>query len=166
MTSTTMVGVRAPRCRLPVGRAGRWGKAKVTGLPQVASAPPPADGSTVPGRPGRWEQRPHRHPGSHIAVTTAQFLCRVRRWAACQLTLLPPAPARPRPPGTWPTPSSRSSDMSPAAARYLGVAGEPGPEAGVSAGMRPIVAPGKGTCLLYTSDAADEEDSVDLGGRR
>eukprot|EP00658_Telonema_sp_P-2_P009361 TRINITY_DN13507_c0_g1_i3.p1 TRINITY_DN13507_c0_g1~~TRINITY_DN13507_c0_g1_i3.p1 ORF type:complete len:400 (+),score=111.98 TRINITY_DN13507_c0_g1_i3:101-1201(+) len=26
--------------------------------------------------------------------------------------------------------------------------------------------PRKGTCLLYTSDAADEEDSVDLGGRR
>src|SRR5664279_2500639 len=25
---------------------------------------------------------------------------------------------------------------------------------------------GKTTCLLYTSDAADEEDSVDLGGRR
>ena len=25
---------------------------------------------------------------------------------------------------------------------------------------------GYGTCLLYTSDAADEEDSVDLGGRR
>src|SRR5664280_3810019 len=24
----------------------------------------------------------------------------------------------------------------------------------------------KGGCLLYTSDAADEEDSVDLGGRR
>src|SRR5674536_409216 len=24
---------------------------------------------------------------------------------------------------------------------------------------------GYGTCLLYTSDAADEEDSVDLGGR-
>src|SRR5665648_752163 len=24
----------------------------------------------------------------------------------------------------------------------------------------------KFTCLLYTSDAADEEDSVDLGGRR
>ena len=23
-----------------------------------------------------------------------------------------------------------------------------------------------GRCLLYTSDAADEEDSVDLGGRR
>ena len=23
-----------------------------------------------------------------------------------------------------------------------------------------------GDCLLYTSDAADEEDSVDLGGRR
>jgi len=23
-----------------------------------------------------------------------------------------------------------------------------------------------GGCLLYTSDAADEEDSVDLGGRR
>src|SRR5664280_1679977 len=27
-------------------------------------------------------------------------------------------------------------------------------------------APGSGACLLYTSDAADEEDSVDLGGRR
>src|SRR5674536_101211 len=25
---------------------------------------------------------------------------------------------------------------------------------------------GRSTCLLYTSDAADEEDSVDLGGRR
>src|SRR5664279_6108937 len=25
---------------------------------------------------------------------------------------------------------------------------------------------GASTCLLYTSDAADEEDSVDLGGRR
>ena len=24
----------------------------------------------------------------------------------------------------------------------------------------------KSPCLLYTSDAADEEDSVDLGGRR
>src|SRR5664279_6129992 len=24
----------------------------------------------------------------------------------------------------------------------------------------------EGSCLLYTSDAADEEDSVDLGGRR
>ena len=29
-----------------------------------------------------------------------------------------------------------------------------------------IVTPTGGTCLLYTSDAADEEDSVDLGGRR
>ena len=26
--------------------------------------------------------------------------------------------------------------------------------------------PGSGTCLLYTSDAADERSSVDLGGRR
>src|SRR5664280_3576667 len=26
--------------------------------------------------------------------------------------------------------------------------------------------PRNGSCLLYTSDAADEEDSVDLGGRR
>src|SRR5665648_1272495 len=29
-----------------------------------------------------------------------------------------------------------------------------------------IFVQGGGTCLLYTSDAADEEDSVDLGGRR
>ena len=27
-------------------------------------------------------------------------------------------------------------------------------------------APGDGICLLYTSDAADERSSVDLGGRR
>ena len=27
-------------------------------------------------------------------------------------------------------------------------------------------ATGSGTCLLYTSDAADERSSVDLGGRR
>src|SRR5664279_3400813 len=30
---------------------------------------------------------------------------------------------------------------------------------------RPIVAALARACLLYTSDAADEEDSVDLGGR-
>src|SRR5678810_966093 len=29
-----------------------------------------------------------------------------------------------------------------------------------------IVVTGYGTCLLYTSDAADERSSVDLGGRR
>eukprot|EP00658_Telonema_sp_P-2_P073369 TRINITY_DN6241_c0_g1_i9.p1 TRINITY_DN6241_c0_g1~~TRINITY_DN6241_c0_g1_i9.p1 ORF type:complete len:164 (-),score=34.32 TRINITY_DN6241_c0_g1_i9:61-552(-) len=31
---------------------------------------------------------------------------------------------------------------------------------------KPISFDPAGTCLLYTSDAADEEDSVDLGGRR
>eukprot|EP00658_Telonema_sp_P-2_P053633 TRINITY_DN4221_c0_g1_i1.p1 TRINITY_DN4221_c0_g1~~TRINITY_DN4221_c0_g1_i1.p1 ORF type:complete len:199 (-),score=45.22 TRINITY_DN4221_c0_g1_i1:59-655(-) len=31
---------------------------------------------------------------------------------------------------------------------------------------RPRAHPGIHSCLLYTSDAADEEDSVDLGGRR
>src|SRR5665648_1266626 len=31
--------------------------------------------------------------------------------------------------------------------------------------LKPLAA-GTYTCLLYTSDAADEEDSVDLGGRR
>ena len=31
---------------------------------------------------------------------------------------------------------------------------------------RPMVAAGKRSCLLYTSDAADERSSVDLGGRR
>ena len=29
-----------------------------------------------------------------------------------------------------------------------------------------LISFGRGACLLYTSDAADEEDSVDLGGRR
>src|SRR5674536_63955 len=31
---------------------------------------------------------------------------------------------------------------------------------------KPAVEPENNPCLLYTSDAADEEDSVDLGGRR
>src|SRR5664280_121342 len=31
---------------------------------------------------------------------------------------------------------------------------------------RGVLIPVQGVCLLYTSDAADEEDSVDLGGRR
>src|SRR5664280_3412096 len=34
------------------------------------------------------------------------------------------------------------------------------------AGHAARCAPSRRTCLLYTSDAADEEDSVDLGGRR
>eukprot|EP00658_Telonema_sp_P-2_P012723 TRINITY_DN14840_c0_g3_i3.p1 TRINITY_DN14840_c0_g3~~TRINITY_DN14840_c0_g3_i3.p1 ORF type:complete len:124 (+),score=54.75 TRINITY_DN14840_c0_g3_i3:79-450(+) len=34
------------------------------------------------------------------------------------------------------------------------------------AGVTPGAAELSGACLLYTSDAADEEDSVDLGGRR
>src|SRR5664279_4830970 len=32
--------------------------------------------------------------------------------------------------------------------------------------LRPEQSARSGSCLLYTSDAADEEDSVDLGGRR
>ena len=32
--------------------------------------------------------------------------------------------------------------------------------------VRDIMRIHKMSCLLYTSDAADEEDSVDLGGRR
>ena len=43
----------------------------------------------------------------------------------------------------------------------LGVNG--GGEVIVPEGMRAVKT---STCLLYTSDAADEEDSVDLGGRR
>src|SRR5664279_5848747 len=34
------------------------------------------------------------------------------------------------------------------------------------AGIIPGIKVDTGACLLYTSDAADEEDSVDLGGRR
>ena len=34
------------------------------------------------------------------------------------------------------------------------------------AGYRGLLPLGNVSCLLYTSDAADEEDSVDLGGRR
>ena len=32
--------------------------------------------------------------------------------------------------------------------------------------QRPVRHPVPNTCLLYTSDAADERSSVDLGGRR
>ena len=32
--------------------------------------------------------------------------------------------------------------------------------------LRHYINPALSSCLLYTSDAADEEDSVDLGGRR
>eukprot|EP00658_Telonema_sp_P-2_P031784 TRINITY_DN23710_c0_g1_i1.p1 TRINITY_DN23710_c0_g1~~TRINITY_DN23710_c0_g1_i1.p1 ORF type:complete len:107 (-),score=20.77 TRINITY_DN23710_c0_g1_i1:93-413(-) len=50
-----------------------------------------------------------------------------------------------------------------------------GLEKGVEGQLRPVVHLGRlgascgllvDDCLLYTSDAADEEDSVDLGGRR
>src|SRR5674536_399293 len=38
---------------------------------------------------------------------------------------------------------------------------------GLTDALRAVTdASGQYTCLLYTSDAADEEDSVDLGGRR
>src|SRR5664280_1910777 len=40
-------------------------------------------------------------------------------------------------------------------------AAKAGPHRKKAAGRKPMSA-----CLLYTSDAADEEDSVDLGGRR
>ena len=33
-------------------------------------------------------------------------------------------------------------------------------------GELPVVEPDDKACLLYTSDAADERSSVDLGGRR
>src|SRR5664280_2803597 len=53
-------------------------------------------------------------------------------------------------------------------------AGSPAVQGGEECPVRRIVGPGRETgrvsrfrlCLLYTSDAADEEDSVDLGGRR
>eukprot|EP00658_Telonema_sp_P-2_P066308 TRINITY_DN5535_c0_g1_i2.p1 TRINITY_DN5535_c0_g1~~TRINITY_DN5535_c0_g1_i2.p1 ORF type:complete len:102 (-),score=15.21 TRINITY_DN5535_c0_g1_i2:24-329(-) len=45
-------------------------------------------------------------------------------------------------------------------------AGANGTNAGKSAGMATGARADRCTCLLYTSDAADEEDSVDLGGRR
>eukprot|EP00658_Telonema_sp_P-2_P058807 TRINITY_DN47385_c0_g1_i1.p2 TRINITY_DN47385_c0_g1~~TRINITY_DN47385_c0_g1_i1.p2 ORF type:complete len:118 (+),score=30.31 TRINITY_DN47385_c0_g1_i1:54-356(+) len=38
--------------------------------------------------------------------------------------------------------------------------------AALTAGVPSALSADNTTCLLYTSDAADEEDSVDLGGRR
>ena len=40
------------------------------------------------------------------------------------------------------------------------------PPEGPSCGRSSHAGEGPGTCLLYTSDAADERSSVDLGGRR
>src|SRR5664280_3551376 len=40
------------------------------------------------------------------------------------------------------------------------------PEYLFTAPMEPTISAFRYPCLLYTSDAADEEDSVDLGGRR
>src|SRR5664279_4258707 len=42
----------------------------------------------------------------------------------------------------------------------------PGFEKKIALYKKAGVVPYFGGCLLYTSDAADEEDSVDLGGRR
>src|SRR5664279_3210834 len=82
----------------------------------------------------------------------------------------------PRPPATpFPLPTRRSalaSVESPGSAP----AALPGRDANESPAPRPLAAPPAppqpanalvphNACLLYTSDAADEEDSVDLGGR-
>src|SRR5674536_356560 len=40
------------------------------------------------------------------------------------------------------------------------------PVGGTSAATAMLIGSYRYPCLLYTSDAADEEDSVDLGGRR
>src|SRR5664280_3090511 len=43
---------------------------------------------------------------------------------------------------------------------------QPGIHESIAEAQADIAAGRTYTCLLYTSDAADEEDSVDLGGRR
>ena len=52
----------------------------------------------------------------------------------------------------------------------LAVSGTKLETAGINAGLKTFseifADRGYNNCLLYTSDAADEEDSVDLGGRR
>ena len=45
-------------------------------------------------------------------------------------------------------------------------AGKPGSDAATGTFVFEAVGVGTTTCLLYTSDAADERSSVDLGGRR
>src|SRR5678815_6006793 len=53
------------------------------------------------------------------------------------------------------------------AIEVIGALAHIGPPVGVlPGGTGNIVARTLGTCLLYTSDAADERSSVDLGGRR
>eukprot|EP00658_Telonema_sp_P-2_P035817 TRINITY_DN25993_c0_g1_i1.p1 TRINITY_DN25993_c0_g1~~TRINITY_DN25993_c0_g1_i1.p1 ORF type:complete len:130 (-),score=41.98 TRINITY_DN25993_c0_g1_i1:64-399(-) len=62
--------------------------------------------------------------------------------------------------------SSRSSCPSPAAAHLCSQQDQAGPQPTCSTFPSHTQTQSSRLCLLYTSDAADEEDSVDLGGRR
>src|SRR5664280_2992478 len=77
-------------------------------------------------------------------------------------TSAPPAFRIPWPPpfGRFCPPPSAHPELSPRHA--VSVSPPPSPEAESNS---PRTSCSK-SCLLYTSDAADEEDSVDLGGRR
>src|SRR5665648_644486 len=82
-----------------------------------------------------------------------------------------------RAPNHWTTtPDIGSATSEPIAARrsstpiWLGLKPRASRTAGSRAAqpekLKPLRKKVMNTCLLYTSDAADEEDSVDLGGRR
>src|SRR5664280_641597 len=90
--------------------------------------------------PGRG--RPVQDPVQAAAEATRTCRPRSPRWRSC-LAVSPATSPRPGwPPSTTaPAHRCRGRWRSPSAAR-------------------------SSSCLLYTSDAADEEDSVDLGGRR
>src|SRR5674536_399619 len=66
----------------------------------------------------------------------------------------------------WPTTSPNTGTTRPSVAHHAwGCGAEADNHLRLEPGLaRPGTRPWPPTCLLYTSDAADEEDSVDLGG--
>src|SRR5664280_3833238 len=79
----------------------------------------------------------------------------------------PPQPPGRRVPPCLPTPGDVTQPAQPPSSTVRGRASLDG-EVGVFPETEGVhLQTGRfGVCLLYTSDAADEEDSVDLGGRR
>src|SRR5664279_5503823 len=84
------------------------------------------------------------------------------------VTLRPTAAARGARPAAAQSVRPAGCPRPPAARPYRVPAPAPTPAPGLGRRLRGCAARVRvgAACLLYTSDAADEEDSVDLGGRR
>src|SRR5664280_2424622 len=85
------------------------------------------------------------HGASYPQTRFSYYTPAVRLASPAKTNVIPGRPEGPGPESI--TPAQRSMDSGLAASRRPGMTNN-------------------NPCLLYTSDAADEEDSVDLGGRR